>query len=509
MTVQVVWLKRDLRVFDHRPLFEAAQHGRLVPLYIVEPALWQQADSSARQWRFVRQCLEELDQKLRHLYGQGLVVRVGEAVNVLCDLQQAYGVNALWSHAETGNAWTYARDRDVAAWAREQGIPWHEYRQDGVICRLNSRYGWAEHWARFMADPTTPVPESLQCLKMASEPLPEAEQLCPASATLPDACPAAQAGGRSHALRLLDSFLHVRGVNYAKGMSSPLTAETACSRLSPHLAYGTLSMREVVHACEARKAEIPAGWGRALAAFTSRLAWQSHFMQKLESEPALEFYNLHPALRFERQALDPVLFDAWAHGKTGYPLIDACMRMLHATGWINFRMRAMLAAFACYHLWQPWREAGLHLARLFIDYEPGIHWSQMQMQSGSTGINAFRIYNPVKQSRDQDPDGHFIRRWIPELKRVPAEWIHEPWRLTADLQRRYGCLIGTDYPKPVVEHESAARAAREQLHRAYKGTEARHASRQVLDKHGSRKKHAPIPRKTANVAPKAQMSLFE
>lgn len=505
MTINLVWFKRDLRLFDHQPLVEAAKNARVIPLYIVEPGLWQQADASPRQWRFVQQSLRELDVALYALTGSRLVVRVGNAPDILSTLYAECCFQAMYSHEETGNAWTFVRDRAVATWAKKTGIDWQEFRQDGVIRRLATRYGWAEHWAHFMEKPVLSIPASFRCVDLPTTPFPDLAKLFSSS----DRCPNAQAGGRSQGLRLLDSFLRVRGSNYAKGMSSPLTAEMACSRLSPHLAYGTLSMREVVHACDTRKLDAPAVWVRALRAFSSRLAWQSHFMQKLESEPSMEFHNLHPALRHSRQQVDPVLFTAWANGQTGYPLIDACMRMLHATGWINFRMRAMLASFACYHLWQPWREVGLHLARLFIDYEPGIHWSQMQMQSGSTGINAFRIYNPVKQSRDQDPEGVFVRRWLPELRLVAADWIHEPWRMTPDLQCQYACRLGVNYPKPIIEHESAARHAREQLHIAYKSDEAKSTSREVLQKHGSRKKRPPMPRTSKAAAPKTQMALFE
>ncbi|MFN3593252.1 MAG: FAD-binding domain-containing protein [Thiobacillaceae bacterium] len=276
-------------------------------------------------------------------------------------------------------------------------------------------------------------------------------------------------------------------------MSSPLTAWQACSRLSPHLAWGTLSLREAVHALRARQRQVHedprlAAWRRPLAAFEARLAWRSHFMQKLESAPRIEFENLHPALAEARCDVNTELLAAWAEGHTGYPLVDACMRALAASGWLNFRMRAMLAAFACYHLWQPWRAAGLHLARLFTDYEPGIHWSQMQMQSGSTGINAWRIYNPVKQSLDQDPDGAFIRHWLPELKAVPAQWIHTPWRMTTSLQSRCGCRLGHDYPLPIIDHEAAARSARARLAAAYRGSAARAESQRIQQALGSRKR---------------------
>lgn len=497
--LQIVWFKRDLRTFDHAPLYEAASAGVVLPLYIVEPKLWQQPDAAPRQWRFVRESLLELDQRLETLGGR-LVIKVGEAVEVLEQLRQLLPIAGLWSHEETGNGWTYARDRAVATWAREHGLPWREFRQDGVIRHLASREGWAEHWASFMAHPLRPEPQNAIFHLLPSDPLPNDHELFAWS----DPCPDAQPGGRMAGLKRLERFLFEDARHYARGMSSPLTAEQACSRLSPHIAYGTLALREIVQALKARQASAPRGWRRSLAAFEARLAWQSHFMQKLESEPSLEFQNLHPALREERQEVDERLFNAWARGQTGLPLVDACMRRLQASGWLNFRMRAMLAAFACYHLWQPWREVGLHLARLFIDYEPGIHWSQMQMQSGSTGINAFRIYNPVKQSLDQDPDGVFIRRWVTELAQVPREWIHEPWRMPRVLQQKYGCRIGEDYPAPIVDHEQAARLARQRLHTSYCGEDARRASRQVYIKHGSRKPRRARPPPTTR-----QLGLFE
>ena len=491
--LQVVWFKRDLRVWDHRPLAAASRAGNVLPLYIVEPGFWSQPDASARQWRFVRAALDELDRELRAL-GSRLIVRSGEAVAVLESLRQARGIAALWSHQETGNDWTHRRDQAVAAWARQHGLAWHEYPQDGVIRRLATRDGWARRRDQALAEPLTAPPERLPEPGLASEPLPD----LPPGLTAADPCPYAQTGGRAAGLALLESFLTGRGLDYARGMSSPVTAWRACSRLSPHLAWGTLSLRETVHALRARQQQVRedprlAAWRRPLAAFEARLAWRSHFMQKLESAPRLEFEDLHPALAEARRDVDAALLAAWAEGRTGYPLVDACMRALRACGWLNFRMRALLAAFACYHLWQPWRAAGLHLARLFTDYEPGIHWSQMQMQSGSTGINAWRIYNPVKQSLDQDPEGVFIRRWLPELAAVPVPWLHTPWQMPFGLQSRYGCRIGRDYPPPVVEHEAAARAARARLAAAYRSPEARAASQRIQQSLGSRKRRARNP----------------
>jgi deoxyribodipyrimidine photo-lyase len=174
--------------------------------------------------------------------------------------------------------------------------------------------------------------------------------------------------------------------------------------------------------------------------------------------------------------------------------VDACMRSLQATGWINFRMRAMLVSFASYHLWLHWRATGCHLACLFTDYEPGIHWSQFQMQSGVTGINTVRVYNPVKQSYDQDPDGIFIRTWVPELAALAPEFLHEPWKAASP---------PTGYPAPIVDLQTAARAAKERIYGKKAEPAVKALAQAVYQKHGSRNptregvRKATTPRKLA------------
>jgi len=250
-------------------------------------------------------------------------------------------------------------------------------------------------------------------------------------------------------------------------------------------------MREVAQATWARQRELrtssapDAGrWRGSLSSFSARQHWRCHFMQKLEDEPRIEFENLHRAYDGVRPDVsDPDRLEAWREGRTGYPFLDACMRALDAHGWINFRMRAMLMSFASYHLWLPWRDSGLHLARKFVDYEPGIHWPQVQMQSGTTGINTLRIYNPVKQGHDQDPEGAFVRAWIPELATVPDAFIHEPWRWEG--------AAGLPYPPPIVDNAGAMRAARETLHALRRDRSHRGAARAIVNKHGSRKSGMP------------------
>jgi len=487
--LQIVWFKRDLRVVDHRPLVQAQLHGPVLPLAIVEPQLWQQGDCSARQWNFCAEGLEELRVSLADL-GQPLVVRIGAAVDILERARRHLGITGLWSHEETGNGWTYARDRAVAQWATDQGIPWHEIPQSGVVRRLPSRNGWAGRWEGRMAEPVAPAPQALQPLVgIDPGPIPAAADL----GLAPDPCPGRQRGGRRQGLALLESFLSERGANYHRELSSPRTAFESCSRLSPHLAWGTLSMREVVRhsrhcrdRLQARSSQGRGQWLRALRGFEARLHWHCHFIQKLESQPDLEFRELHPLTAGLRPS-NPERLELWAGGHTGLPFVDACMRALHATGWINFRMRAMLMSVASHHLWLPWRDSGLHLARLFVDYEPGIHWSQCQMQSGTTGINTIRIYNPIKQGQDHDPNGDFIRQWLPELAAVPGVHLHEPWLMAEITQQRVGCVLGSDYPLPIVEPAAAAREARERIWALRQQVGFRELAQSVHHQHGSRR----------------------
>lgn len=449
--MHVVWFKRDLRIEDHAPLGEAARRGAVLPLFIYEPGLWRGADYDARHWAFVRQCLEELDGRLRRL-GAPLVVRTGDAVEVLRSLP----VTALYAHEETGNGWTYERDRRVRKWARESGVPFTEFPANGVVRRLKTRDGWSRLWQERMRQPPAAAPARLEPHGLDEGALP------PAKAAIE-----VQRGGERAAHALLESFLERRGERYHREMSSPLTAAESCSRLSPHLAWGTISARQVYQAVQRRRETAEGTWRQALAAFVARLHWRDHFIQKLEDEPRIEFENFvraYDGLREEE--FDAEKFERWKEGATGFPFVDACMRMLRETGWINFRMRAMLVSFAAYDLWLHWRPVALHLARMFTDYEPGIHYSQCQMQSATTGINTVRIYNPDKQWRDQDPESEFVRRWVPEFD--------DPKR----------------YPRPMVRHDEAVKRARDRIYALRRSLSARAEAEEVRERHGSRKRPA-------------------
>ena len=495
MSYRVVWFKRDLRVQDHRPLHEAARQGPVLCLYVVEPGLWAQPDAAAQHLGFVRESLQTLNAQLRQM-GSRLFVAVGEVVDVLAALHAAAPFEAVHAHEETGNAFTFARDLAVGRWCRAHGVGWHEWPQFGVVRRLRDRRDWQPHWERHMAALQAPTPATVQSPVLAADaPVWSwASRPLPAAATLgldPFEPPRRQRGGHPHAEAVLHDFLHERSARYRGGISSPLSAPDACSRLSAYLAYGNLSLREVVQATRAQLATLTPQAKRqrlGLQGFVSRLYWHCHFIQKLESEPELEWRNLHRGYDGLREAdWNPAHFEALTQGRTGWPMVDACVAMLRETGWLNFRMRAMLVSVAAYPLWLHWHPVGHWLARQFLDYEPGIHWPQMQMQSGTTGINTTRVYNPVKQAIDHDPQGRFVRQWLPAMRHVPDSWLFEPWRMSVDVQARCGVHVGQNIAVPPVELMDALREAKTRLHALRRQPAVRAAKAAVVQRHGSRR----------------------
>lgn len=504
---QLVWFKRDLRVADHEALAHAVAHGPVVGLYVFEPIVVQAAEFDPQHLAWLLDALTELSGSLQRL-GIPLLLRAGALPEVLGTLHSALRFTGLWAHEETGLLATYARDRAVAGWARSQGVRFTELPQSGVVRRLESRDGWARRWNQRMLAPQSAVSgQALGVDGVDPDPVPAG----PILGISPRRRQDASSGGESHARATLHDFLHRRGAEYRFAMSAPGPAWTGCSRLSEHLAFGTISMRAVLQATNARcdvlsaagrSDRAAASFKRSLGTFSQRLRWHCHFMQKLEDMPDLEQRNVHRGYDGLRESeFNEARFEAWKTGTTGYPMVDACMRSLLATGWLNFRMRAMLVSFASYHLWLHWERPARWLGSQFIDFEPGIHYAQFQMQSGVTGINTLRMYSPTKQAADHDPDGDFIRRWVPELERVPAQYTAEPHKMPDSLASALGFVVGSTYPLPIVDHSEAMAHARRRFSEVRRRPEVRAEAAEVVARHGSRRKPGRATKRRATAPP--------
>lgn len=488
--MNIVWLKKDLRISDNEAITRSLSSKNVLFLYVYEDELIHGDEYSACHHGFLNECLGELNDKLTSR-GSGLHIVRGRMPDVLESIRKEYQFERLLSHQEVGTMLSYKRDIRVKKWCKENAVEWSEYTQTGVVRALKNRDGWAQKWQRTMNKTQFSCPAKLPQPPIKTES--KIHSFADFSKEGEDK-KGRMRGGSDEAQRVLHDFLTRRGRYYSSEMSSPLTADESCSRISPFLSFGAISMRQVHQALELQKIQAKAlstsdkkGWGKSLSAFQGRLRWHCHFMQKLEDEPRLELENLNTAYDELRTDFDEEKFQAFVEARTGYPMIDASLKFLYRTGWINFRMRAMLMSFCSYHLWLHWRKPAVHLAQHFLDFEPGIHYSQAQMQSGTTGINAVRIYSPIKQALDQDPEGEFIRRELPALKDVPLEHLAQPHLMNKLEMGLANCIIGKDYPYPIVEHKEAYAFARSTMFSWKNKATVKEQNQAIYDKHGSRR----------------------
>ena len=477
--INVVWFKRDLRLQDNEAIFNALNSGKkTLFLYVLENSLVDDPHYDERHWNFIKQSITDLNEDLAKYNTKILFVQT-EVITAFNQLQNYFKIDNVFSHQETGLLITYKRDKDFLRYCRNNNINWIENNNNAVLRGLLNREDWFEKWDKYMASPQINIDYSLADF-INLDIIKDLEKgfVIPELQTKPSK--RFQIGGTKMAWKYAISFFEKRHKQYMFHISKPALARESSSRLSPYISWGNVSIRQIFQKTLEYKNN---GNKRHLGAFISRLRWQAHFIQKFEMEHTMENASVNKGYQKLKKNISLKYQKAWKEGNTGFPLVDANMRCLVETGYLNFRMRSLLVSFFTHILWQPWQASSQHLSKQFLDFEPGIHFPQLQMQAGETGINNLRIYNPIKNSLEHDADATFIKKWVPELAKLPTPFIHEPYLMTPLDQQFNNFKLGDDYPYPIVELKSARKKASDILWNLKKNPKVREENIRILKKH--------------------------
>ncbi len=455
MQTAIWWLRRDLRLTDNQALHAAlARAERVVPVFVLDPTLMTSPYTGPKRLAFMLDGLRALDDDLR-ARGNRLVVRAGVPQAALSHLMAETGAEAVFAETDVS---PYARGRDAEVAAQ---LPLHltegltvfpqgaVHKRDGGPYQVYTPY--RRTWKRLpmpsaaeILPPPTTIPgvDSVTSLSIPDKP------------TLPDTVPFK--AGEAEAARRLRAFRHDVIAHYAEARDRVDVDGT--SRLSPYLRFGMLSARQaVVAALEARAAAETASSREGAETWLNELVWREFYLAILDHFPHVRRESFRENLRNLRWRNDETEFTAWCEGRTGYPIVDAAMQQLHTTGWMHNRARMIVASFLTKDLLIDWQWGERHFMQHLIDGDPAANNGGWQWSAG-TGTDAapyFRIFNPTRQSEKFDPQGAYIRRWIPALAEVPDAYIHAPWNMEGETQQAAGCILGRDYPWPIVNHKQA------------------------------------------------------
>jgi deoxyribodipyrimidine photo-lyase len=511
----IYWHKRDLRLLDNPALCFAVELSReqdtdFIPILgletdLIDGELTHYEFSEFHQYGYLSAILP-LYQNYNY-FGIQPILFQDSILNVLHKIQSHKPIYSLVTHQEHGTNETYKRDKSVKDFCNKHGITWYQLQPSGVIRNLENRDKRDAIVKEYLSGKILTIPDFSSVSNFQTKNLFDSEKTFKDLTLFQQSIASKytlQQTSEKNALSTIDSFATTRASGYRGGISSPNKAMISGSRLSQYIAYGSVSLRYIHQFYWTKiKSTSNTKLKSGMLGSMQRLHWREHFVQRIETEPTMPTNSINPYFNKISYTHDPDLFNKYKTGTTGEILIDACIRCLNVTGFINFRMRAMLVSYGVFGLDLDWRELGRYLATVFLDYEPGIHWSQIQMQSGVTGINMIRVYSPHKQLLDQDPDCIFVRKWIPALASLTNEQILDYPNISLSN------LTDGKYPDPAVDFKAASKVNKAKTFGAKKSS-TKETSKKVFTVHGSRKKRPT--KKLTKTKPKTKaksLSLFD
>jgi deoxyribodipyrimidine photo-lyase len=467
MTTAIWWVRRDLRLTDNQALHAATQHAEAVlPLFIIDPNLWESEWVGDKRLAFMLGGLRALDEALREC-GSRLIVREGDPWEVLPALMDEAGADAVFAEADYS---PYARERDrrVAEAVRLTVTEGVAIRPPGTVLKSDGDpYVVYSYFKRLWLEWTPPGKgDVIDAPGELSTPALDSAGI-PAEPALPDEVPFIP--GEAAAEERLRAFITGEDAPiYAYDKKRDRTDLDATSRLSPYLRFGMISGRRAAVAAYYAMGQVHGNSNAYDNAKTwlEELIWRDFYIHILYHFPKVRganFNEKYDPLAWQNDEDD---FRAWCEGRTGYPIVDAAMRQMTTIGWMHNRARMIVASFLTKDLLVDWKKGERFFMQHLVDGDPAANNGGWQWAAG-TGTDAqpyFRIFNPTSQAKKHDPQGDYIRRWVPELAAVPDEHIHEPWKMDEDAQEAAGCVIGEDYPAPIIDHSKA----RERTLAAYK-----------------------------------------